>query len=86
MPLRFGKNSVVFEEVCAVEEALPLLEFLHATPGARVNLRACIHMHTAILQVLMAVRPKISALPEEDFLRRWLTPLLAPLLVKKGAK
>ncbi|HLN24415.1 MAG TPA: hypothetical protein VK558_10560 [Patescibacteria group bacterium] len=85
MPLRFSKTSVVFEEGCAVEEALPLLEFLQVHPAARVNLRACTHMHTAILQVLMAVRPKVATLPGEDFLRHWLTPLLAPLLVK-GAK
>jgi len=85
MPLRFTKTSVVFEEFCAVEEALPLLEFLQANPGARANLRACTHMHTAVLQVLMALGPKVAALPTEAFLQRWLTPLLAPLLVK-GAK
>jgi hypothetical protein len=78
MPLRFAKNTVVFEEVCAVEEALPLLEFLQAHPTARVNLRACTHMHTAILQVLMALAPKVAALPTEAFLQRWLAPALAP--------
>lgn len=84
MPMRFGKTTVVFEEGCTVEEALPLLEFLQAHPNSRVNLRTCTHMHTAVLQVLMAVAPKVAALPEEDFLRRWLTPLLMPLLVKGG--
>lgn len=82
MPLRFNKNSVALEDACTVEEALTLLEFLQANPAARLNLRGCTQMHTALLQVLMAVGPKIVALPAEDFLRRWLTPLLAPLLVK----
>jgi hypothetical protein len=85
MPLRFGKNTVVFEEDCTVEEALPLLEYFQAHPGARVNLRACTHLHTAVLQVLMAVAPKIAALPTEPFLELWLTPLLGPYLAK-GSK
>ncbi|KJS42468.1 MAG: hypothetical protein VR70_04145 [Rhodospirillaceae bacterium BRH_c57] len=84
MPLRFGKNIVVFEEGGAVEEALPLLEYLQTHPGARVDLRACTHMHTAIVQVLMALGPKIAAVPTEPFLHRWLTPLLTPFLPKVG--
>lgn len=84
MPLRFGKNTVAFDDGCLVEEALALLEFLQVHPAARVNLRGCTHMHTAILQVLMALGPKITALPDEPFLQRWLTPPLAPYVVKGG--
>lgn len=84
MPIRFKKNAVLCEQSCTVEEALPLLEFLQAHPAARVDLRACTHMHTAVLQVLMALGPKLAALPTEIFLQRWLTPLLVPFLVKRA--
>lgn len=76
MPVRFGKNTVTVEGVCAVEDALPLLEYLQAHPQAKVALRACTALHTAALMVLLAVRPKITSLPEEAFLRRWIGPAL----------
>jgi hypothetical protein len=41
-----------------------------------VGLKACTHLHSAPLQVLLALRPKIGALPEEPFLARWVAPLL----------
>ncbi|MDR3514207.1 MAG: hypothetical protein P4M00_00195 [Azospirillaceae bacterium] len=78
MPLCFGTDAVAFKQDCLVEEALPLLEFLQAHPGAPVNLFACTHLHSAVLQVLMALRPSIVALPGEAFLRRWLTPVFGP--------
>lgn len=76
MPIRFGKNSATMEGACTVEEALPLLEFLQEHRQAKVGMRGCTHVHSAVLQVLMALRPKIGTLPEEAFLRRWVAPLL----------
>lgn len=78
MAFTFTKNTATAEGACAVEDALPLLEFLQAHRAAKVDLGPCTQLHTAVLQVLLAVRPKIAALPQEAFLARWLAPMFAP--------
>ncbi len=78
MPLIFTEDVAVADGASAVEDALPLLEFLQSQAGAKVDLRACTHLHTAVLQILAALRPEIVALPEEPFLVRWLPRVLGP--------
>jgi hypothetical protein len=77
MPLTFAEDQVVIDGTCGVEDAMPLLEFLQTHAAATIDMRACSHLHAAGLQVAMATA-RVAHLPDEDFLRRWLTPLLAP--------
>ena len=85
MPFKFAKNTATAEESCTVEDAMPLLEFLTSHRAARVDLSACANLHTAVLQVLLAAKPKIAAPSREAFLSRWLSqPLGAP--AKKTSK
>ena len=80
MPIRTEAEALHLEAVCGVEEALALLEQLAAAPPPGIDLSACTHLHTALVQVLVACRPRILAPPEDAFLARWLMPLLpAPL-------
>lgn len=76
MPLIFGEDTVEIDGVCGVEEAMPLLEFLQTHGDARIDMRTCTHLHSAALQVLMLVTSRVAVLPEEEFLSRWLTPML----------
>ena len=78
MPFKFARNAAIAQDTCTVEDALPLLEFLQSHRSARIDLGACTHLHTAVLQVLLAVRPPLSALPREAFLARWLSQALGP--------
>ena len=66
MPLAFATNSVRLEGHCAVEEALPLAEFLDADPDNTVALDDCLSMHTALLQALIAARPRIVSHPSVE--------------------
>lgn len=77
MPIRFDETTSWLEEVCAVEEAEPLLAWLQGGPDRRVDLGRCSHLHTAVLQVLLAARPVLAAPPEDGFLARHVAPLLA---------
>jgi len=72
------KTVAVLEGVCSVEEAEPLLEWLAERRGAKVNLKRCDHMHTAVFQVLLALRPRVSALPEDPFLADLIRSTLHP--------
>jgi len=77
MPLVFNEQTVSFEDVCTVEDALPLFEFLNTGEAAEIDLSACTYLHTALLQLLLAARPKVAALPVDRSLARWAAQLLA---------
>ena len=78
MPIEFTGDRVIFRDVASVEEAEPLLEWLQKAPDAKIDLAACVHLHTANLQVLMAARPGIASWPENTELRTWLETALKP--------
>jgi len=78
MPLRLAGEALHLEAECGVEEALALLEHLAAPQPPAIDLRTCTHLHTALVQVLAACRPRAVTLPDDVFLARWLMPLLDP--------
>lgn len=76
MPLVFTETQVRFEDVCTVEDALPLLDFLKGSAAPEIDLSACTHLHTALLQLLLAARPRLATPPADPTLARWVAPLL----------
>lgn len=76
MAIDFQKKSAVFHGNIGVEDAEVLLEWLLKNPKARLNLGDCQHMHSATLQVLMALQPGISSWPKDADLRAWLESAL----------
>lgn len=76
MPITYKKNCAVFTEIIEVEEAEGLLEWLHKKPKGKVDLALCTHLHAANLQVLMAAKPQLTALPVDPALAEWLKPSL----------
>jgi hypothetical protein len=59
---------------CPGADAEPLLQLLLADPGATVDWRACLGAHTAVVQVLMAARPRLLGPPADACLRDWVAP------------
>jgi len=72
MPIRFDEGRAILDGVCAVEEALPLLEFLQATPGAAIDLGGATLIHSAVLQVLAAAGRPLAVPPADPFVARLL--------------
>lgn len=71
-----ARDGVIhFEGRCGIEEAEALLGHLSA-PGVRVDLGACEHLHTALLQALMASRVPVQGKPC-GFVADWVLPLLS---------
>jgi hypothetical protein len=60
MPIRYDADAAILQGLCAIEEAEPLLAFLNAVPTARVDATGLDHAHTAVIQVLMALRPTVA--------------------------
>jgi hypothetical protein len=76
MSVRLDGNIIVLEGACRVEDAEPLLRWLQADRGRSVDVTGAEHLHAAVLQVLMALRPGIRGAAKDAFLRDWITPAL----------
>lgn len=72
MAITYKKSTAILAGVISVEDAESLLEWLQKTPGARLDLAACTHLHAANLQVLMAAQPRMAAWPLDSDLKAWL--------------
>ena len=69
-------GRIMLEGVCPVDDAEPLQQLLIRHPSADVDWSGCEQAHTAVLQVLMAVEPKIRGSARSAFLQDWILPIL----------
>lgn len=76
MPLEFRRSEVCLSGSCTAEEALDLAEWLAKRKRSKANLADCTHLHTALLQTLLAYKVQISAPPNDAFLATWVVPVL----------
>ncbi len=59
MGIRYLKKHAALEDIVTVEDAETLMTWLKAQPKPAVNLSKCKHLHAAVLQVLLALRPQV---------------------------
>ena len=76
MPINYKKTVALLEGHCEIDEAEALLEWLLENPKGKLNLKSLEHPHTALLQVMMAIKPMISSWPEDQQILSWIEPLL----------
>lgn len=77
MTVRIGTGGCIeLVGVCPSGDAEPLLQLLLADRGAVVDWRECRSAHTAVVQVLMAVKPKLVGPPADDRLKDWVAPAI----------
>ena len=67
---------VALEGACALEDAEVLQQHLLARGDAIVDWRSCETAHTAVIQILLAARPRLQGVPAGEFLRQFVAPLL----------
>jgi hypothetical protein len=72
MSIRYLKKHAVLEGAVSVEDAEALAQWLREQTKPAVHLGKCDQVHSAVLQVLLALRPKLVAAPAD--------PRLAELL------
>jgi len=72
MAIRYLKKHAALEGSVSVDDAETLTQWLLQQPAPGVHLGKCEHLHGAVLQVLLALRPKLVAAPAD--------PLLAAVL------
>lgn len=77
MSIVFREQRARLEGHCGVEEAESLHAWMLEQTAPEVDLSACEHLHTAVLQVLLVARPSLVVLPPGGFLGQHLGQLLA---------
>ncbi|CAH2601423.1 conserved protein of unknown function [Rhodovastum atsumiense] len=70
MPILIEGDLAVLDGTCTVEEAEPLLDWVRGTATPAVDLSGCRHLHAAVLQVLLAARPRLAAAATDPFVAR----------------
>ena len=76
MAITYENNTACFDDAVSVEEAEGLLQWVQEHSKAKADFSSCTHVHASVLQVLMAARLCVTAWPEDDYLKTWLTAAL----------
>lgn len=77
MTVELREGAVIeLSGACGVDDAEVLQRGLLAAPDSTVRWDTCEHLHTAVLQVLLASRPRVSGVPPNPFLAKHVAPLL----------
>ena len=74
MTIRLEDSVIYLEGSCHVEEAETLLTMLQAQDERILDLGACDHLHAALVQVILALRPPVRDGCSDAFLSRWVLP------------
>lgn len=75
MTVRMDKASIRLEGDCPVGDAETLLALMQAEPARPIDLGGCGTMHSAVIQLLLAMRPRLIGEPGDDFVAKWISPL-----------
>ena len=76
MTARVAEDGLILlEGVCTVEDAGMLLQLLSDGPERKVDWSGCEQAHTAVIQVLVAVRPRLIGWPRDPFVGNYLAAL-----------
>jgi hypothetical protein len=76
MAVRIEDGMIYLEGDCGVEDAEALASALADATFARVDLRLCRELHGAVVQALLVLQPPIEGQPANEFLNRFVLPVL----------
>ena len=76
MTVVIEKDRILIQGIYGADDVEVLMSALRAHGSSIVDLSEADHLHTAILQVLLAFRPSITGTPRDSFIRTWLIPVL----------
>jgi hypothetical protein len=69
---RSDDGTIVLAGNCGVEEAEPLLQMLVETPDVALDWRLCSHLHTAVVQGVLAAKPRLTGPCGDAWVEAWL--------------
>ncbi len=66
MTVRLAGDVIYLEGRCLAEDADTLLIYLQECPKGHVDMAGVERLHLAVLQVLLAAKPEVRAVPPPD--------------------
>ena len=72
MTVRIAADAIHLEGRCLVEDAETLLVALQQSPALAVDVACVQRLHLAVVQVLLALRPRLRGRPHDQFLSRYI--------------
>ena len=81
-----NEGVIILAGECPVEDAETLLEYLQAQRDGPVDWSGCTALHTAVLQILMAAKPKLLGECGDGFVRTWAAIAPRAGVAAKGRK
>ena len=71
MPVNLKTNengtTLVLDGVITAEDTDPFMACLTECPDLTIDLSGCEHLHTAVLQAILVLKPDVSAMPADSF-------------------
>ena len=86
MTIQAEDGAIRLAGSCGHDDVEPLLEALAANPDWPVDLMHAVHLHGAILQVLMHAKRPIEGEAQDPFIGTWLLPALRRSQQAAGAR
>jgi hypothetical protein len=78
MTVRLADDGViVLEGTCPIEDSEALLRRLSERPGSDIDWSGCEQAHTAVVQILIAARPRLIGSPANAFLNRYIASAIS---------
>jgi hypothetical protein len=77
MAVQFKRAKAHLSGHVSAEEAEPLGQWVLRHPKGSLDLADCESLHAAALQVLLALRPRLAALPADPWLAAAINPVRA---------
>jgi hypothetical protein len=78
MPIRYLKKHAALEGTVTADDAEALGQWVQAQAAPAVHLGRCAGLHSAALQVLLCLQPRLLAPPPDPWLAAVLGPLPTP--------
>lgn len=85
MSVRLEDHAIVLDGACGVEQAEVLLTQLEANPGLPVDISAAEAVHTALWQVMLMMKPRITGTPRSKIIADHVLPALQENFVQRNS-
>jgi hypothetical protein len=84
--VRIEGSVIYLSGRCPADDAEPLLVALQEQADCTVDLSGAQRLHTAVAQILFALKPPLLGRPSDSFQRRYLFPETSSTITTAGQK
>ncbi len=72
MAIEYQDHTAILKDVCTIEEGEQFFEWIKNQDSPKIKLAEVQHIHTAIVQTILYLKPTIEGLEEDSFWGRFI--------------